>query len=70
MVIPDALVFFTTGSLVFFPTRLRLAMSLPLLVVVVRGAGLGRGWLVAMKEQSGKGPWLLSPAVAAIDVYM
>ena len=56
MVIPDALVFFTTGSLVFFPARLRLAMSLTLLVVVVRGAGLGIGWLVAMKEQSGKGP--------------
>ena len=54
------------------PTKqgLSLAMSLPLLVAVVRGAGLGRGWLVAMKEQSGKGPWLLSPAVAAIDVYM
>jgi len=56
VVIPDALVFFTACSLVFFPARLRLAMSLTLLVVVVRGAGLGIGWLVAMKEQSGKGP--------------
>jgi hypothetical protein len=44
-------------------------MALPLLVAVVRGAGLGTGWLLAMKEQSGKGPWLLLLVLAEIEAY-
>jgi len=69
VVFPDALVFFRVGSLVFLPTGLGLAMALPLLVAVVRGAGLGTGWLLAMKEQSGKGPWLLLLVLAEIEAY-
>jgi hypothetical protein len=65
----DALVFFRVGSLVFLPAGLRLAMTLPLLVAVVRGGGLGTGWLLATKEQSGKSPWLLLLALAAIEAY-
>jgi len=53
---PDALVFFTVCSLLFLVAVVRLAVALPFLVAVVRGAGLGTGWLLAMKEQSGKGP--------------
>jgi hypothetical protein len=44
-------------------------MVLPLLVAVVRGADLGTGWLLVMKEQLGKGPWLLLLALAAIEAY-
>jgi hypothetical protein len=44
-------------------------MALPLLVAVVGGAGLGTGWLLAMKEQSGKGTWLLLLVLAAIEAY-
>jgi hypothetical protein len=44
-------------------------MALPLLVAVVKGVGLGTGWLLAMKEQSGKGPWLLLLALVAIEAY-
>lgn len=40
----------------FLAVGVRLAVALPFLVAVVRGAGLGTGWLLAMKEQSGKGP--------------
>jgi hypothetical protein len=63
------LVFFRVGSLVFLPAGLCLAMALPLLVAVVKGVGLGTGWLLAMKEQSGKGPWLLLLALVAIEAY-
>jgi hypothetical protein len=68
VLLPDALVFFTACALLFVAAGLRLA--LPILVTVVRRAGLGRGWLFAMKEHLGKGPWLLSPAVEYSDAYM
>jgi hypothetical protein len=51
------LVFFTAACVVFFTAGLRLAWAFPFLVAVVRGVGLAKGWLLAMKEQSGKGPW-------------
>jgi len=73
-IVPCGQGFFFTGpafflAAAFFCSEASLAFALCLrsLVAVVGGTRLAAGWLVAMKAESGRGPWLNSLVLAACN---